>query len=78
MFGVRSSNARSKSVGTENVTVAKDILEKEGFRLAAFDTRGNQGRKIYFFSHTGEVLLKRLKINEAWDLQTGECIDSKR
>lgn len=70
MFGVRSADARSNTVGLENVTVAKTILKKEGLRLAAFDTRGNRGRKILFLPHTGEVFLKRLRLTEASDLKT--------
>lgn len=62
MFGAGSADARSMSVGMENVMVARTIIEKEGFHLAAFDTRGNLGRKIFFFTHTGEVLLKRLRV----------------
>ena len=67
MFGAGSIDVRSKTIGMENVMVAKTIIEKAGLRVAAFDTRGNQGRKILFFPHTGEVFLKRLRVAEALD-----------
>jgi chemotaxis protein CheD len=69
MFGVGSSDSSSKTVGKENVIAARAILEKEGLRVAAFDTRGNQGRKIIFLPHTGEVFLKRLRAAENLDIQ---------
>ncbi len=71
MFGVRSEDARSKTVGMENVMAAETIIEKEGLTVMAFDTRGIQGRKILFFPHTGEVFLKRLRAAEASD--PGQC-----
>ena len=71
MFGARSTDVRSKTIGMENVMVAKTVIEKAGLRVTAFDTRGNQGRKILFFPHTGEVLLKRLRVAAALD--PGQC-----
>lgn len=71
MFGAGNPDVRSKTIGMENVMVAKTIIEKAGLRVAAFDTRGNQGRKILFFLHTGEVFLKRLRAAEALD--PGQC-----
>jgi chemotaxis protein CheD len=71
MFGVRSVDTRCKSVGMENVKAAKTIIEKEGLRVAAFDTRGHRGRKILFLPHTGDVFLKRLRAAEALD--PGQC-----
>jgi chemotaxis protein CheD len=74
MFGVRSADNRCKSVGMENVMVANAIIGKEGLQVAAFDTRGNQGRKILFLPHTGEVLLKRLRVTEALDSRQSNLI----
>lgn len=55
---VRPSN--TPTVGWQNVLAAKSILQREGLHLSASDTGGQQGRKLLFYSHTGEVLLKRL------------------
>jgi chemotaxis protein CheD len=35
-------------------------LKSEGLQLHVVDVGGLQGRKIFFNTHTGEVLLKRL------------------
>ncbi|HEX9021338.1 MAG TPA: chemotaxis protein CheD [Nitrospirota bacterium] len=48
------------SIGRQNVTTAKQILKDEGLKLRVIDVGGLQGRKIFFNTRTGEVLLKRL------------------
>lgn len=35
-------------------------MKSEGLTLITRDVGGIQGRKIFFYTHTGEVLLKRL------------------
>lgn len=52
---------RNHSVGTLNVKAAMEVLETEGLRLKASDVGGRRGRKILFYTHTGEVLLKPLR-----------------
>jgi len=47
-------------VGRKNVEQARMSLEKEGFRVGAWDTGGAEGRKMFFYTHTGVVILKRL------------------
>jgi chemotaxis protein CheD len=51
---------RSVTVGRKNIEVALQMIETEKLRLVASDFGGTQGRKIYFNTHTGEILLKRL------------------
>jgi len=48
------------SIGNQNIAAADEIFRKEGLRVHAIDVGGYQGRKIYFHTHTGDVLLKRL------------------
>lgn len=48
------------SVGRQNIQAATALLRQEGLPVVAADTGGRQGRKLLFYSHTGEVLLKRL------------------
>jgi chemotaxis protein CheD len=48
------------SVGRQNIMSAEAVLKRAGLRIAKQDAGGLRGRKIYFFTHTGEVLLKRL------------------
>jgi chemotaxis protein CheD len=49
------------SVGRQNSKIAEETIKSEGLRLVKRDVGGQQGRKILFYTHTGEVLLKRLK-----------------
>ena len=48
------------SVGRQNIQAATALLRQEGLPVVAEDTGGRQGRKLLFYTHTGEVLLKRL------------------
>lgn len=48
-------------VGKSNIAAALKILEAEGLRVDTSDAGGAFGRKIFFYTNTGEVLLKRLK-----------------
>lgn len=47
------------SVGAGNIDLAWRILEQYGIPVVAKDLGGGAGRKIIFFSDTGEVLLRR-------------------
>jgi chemotaxis protein CheD len=48
------------TIGALNCKVALEVLEQEGFHVAASDLRGLRGRTIHFHTGTGEVLLYRL------------------
>jgi chemotaxis protein CheD len=48
------------SVGQQNIAAAKQQLESRGLKLQVEHIGGPLGRKIHFYSHTGEVLLKRV------------------
>lgn len=48
------------SVGRQNILAAEKILQYEGLRIVKQDVGGARGRKLYFYTDTGEVLLKRL------------------
>jgi chemotaxis protein CheD len=52
---------RTQPVGKQNIIMALNILDKEGLNVISMDVGGTKGRKIYFSSHTGEVLLSRLE-----------------
>jgi len=55
------------SVGRQNVLTAERILKSEGLSMNVVDVGGLQGRKILFYTHSGEVYLKRLKKSERKD-----------
>jgi len=48
------------SVGKQNVQTAEKIILSEGFKVKKTDVGGMRGRKIFFYTDTGEVFLKRL------------------
>jgi chemotaxis protein CheD len=69
MFGgadvISNFNSESKpSVGKQNIITAKRIIKNNNLNLIASDVGGKQGRKIFFNSHTGDILLYRMKRNE--------------
>jgi chemotaxis protein CheD len=47
------------TIGALNCKVAREVLEQEGFRVAASDLGGSRGRTIHFHTGTGEVLVHR-------------------
>ncbi|HEU0264659.1 MAG TPA: chemotaxis protein CheD [Geobacterales bacterium] len=60
MFDIRPTPRRVASVGELNINKARQVLESEGLRITAHDVGGDEGRQIYFYTDTGEVLLRRL------------------
>lgn len=48
------------SVGDRNVRAALDALFERKVRIRAMDVGGEQGRKLLFLTHTGEVFIKRI------------------
>ncbi len=50
-----------KSVGKQNIEMAKKTLHYEHINVKAVHVGGTFGRKIFFFTDTGEVLVKRIK-----------------
>lgn len=61
MFDSLSLERRGKTVGWQNVLVAKEELQRHGVRLTAQDIGGEQGRRLVFNTQSGEVYLKRLR-----------------
>ncbi|QWV91980.1 chemotaxis protein CheD [Geomonas oryzisoli] len=55
------AQGRLRSVGRQNSEMALKVLAHESVRVAKQDLGGERGRKIIFHSHTGEVLLKRMR-----------------
>jgi chemotaxis protein CheD len=47
--------------GKDNTTFAFSFLEDEDLPVESYNVGGSFGRKIYFESDTGEVLMKRIK-----------------
>jgi chemotaxis protein CheD len=53
----------SNTIGSQNIKTTLDIIRKEKLSVMAADVGDSFGRKLVFFTHTGDVYLKRLKTN---------------
>lgn len=56
----RQTNENTISIGVQNVKSAMKILNEENLSVSASDVGGFKGRKLYFFTDTGEIYLKYL------------------
>jgi chemotaxis protein CheD len=68
----KSLASESLKVGARNIEQARKSLDEVGMRLSTSDVGGSTGRKIFFDTATGEVLLKRL--NGSADSVTGRFL----
>lgn len=50
-----------QTVGDQNVAQAEAALAALGFDIAARDTGGLQGRKLFFCTRSGDVFMRRLR-----------------
>lgn len=55
-----TGDGERETVGAHNTRTALSIIEMEHLNLSKSDTGGGRGRKIFFYTHTGEIFLKRL------------------
>jgi chemotaxis protein CheD len=60
IFSRKIEHAGVVSVGRQNIMAAEAMLNRQGLRVVNRDVGGMRGRKLLFYTHTGEVLLKRL------------------
>ena len=56
MFTWREPRVGDYKIGEANVAAVRQLLEREGLQVAAENTGGRRGRKIFFNTGTGEVL----------------------
>ena len=54
-------NMNSLNVGDDNAKFALEYLKKERIPVVAKDLLGDLPRKVYYFPHTGKVLVKKLR-----------------
>jgi chemotaxis protein CheD len=64
IFNPEGSNRGLIDIGHQNIEAARQALEAERLRLVATDVGGYIGRKIFFYTHKGDVLVKRLQKSE--------------
>ncbi len=56
-----SAISDENGVGRKNSEFTREFLRIEKIRIISSDLGGNEGRKIYFHTDTGEVFLRRVK-----------------
>jgi chemotaxis protein CheD len=78
MFNRKSARPDLLSVGRQNILMAEKVLAGEGLSLRAKDVGGLRGRKVLFYTHTGEVLLKRLRGADDQHLILQEIMNERR
>jgi chemotaxis protein CheD len=50
---------RGETIGRKNIQKALEIVERESLNLIAHDVGGRRGRKISFYTHTGQIHVER-------------------
>jgi chemotaxis protein CheD len=71
MFDAGAGSDRKPTVGRQNVEITLRLLKEARVRIVAVDLGGERGRKIFFNTQTGEVLLKRLRKTAAGQQMAG-------
>ena len=66
------------TIGALNCRAALEVLEDEGFRVAASDLGGIRGRTIRFYTATGEVLVQRLAAARVAELEEPLVVGNRR
>jgi chemotaxis protein CheD len=59
--GAVIKNMSTMNVGDDNAKFALDYLQKEKIPVISKDLLGSFPRKVYYFPHTGKVLVKKLR-----------------
>jgi chemotaxis protein CheD len=59
-----SGERREPTIGRQNIQSALETLDRNNMSASVSDVAGIQGRKIIFFTETGEIFLNRMKYNE--------------
>lgn len=54
----------NKTVGAENIEAVLELILSEGLTISAIDVGGESGRKLFVYTETGEVRLKKIKHSE--------------
>ncbi len=62
IFGGACMHSRGsrRSMGDQNIDVARELLERHGIAVVAEDVGGDRGRRLVFDTGTGDVWIKRL------------------
>lgn len=58
MFELSGGNSSIDNIGARNVESVKDVLRRERIQILKEDVGSNCARTVYFYSETGEVIVK--------------------
>ena len=75
MFPQTRGSCDSATIGAQNIKATLVILEKSGISPTVVEVGGQHGRKVVFFSDTGDVYVKKVKKEQ---LQTAAEILAER
>lgn len=66
-----SGEEKMKMIATENVKIAKKLLEKKGVTVRSEDCGGTMGRKLIFNTKTGESIVAKVNSlrKQDWSLE---------
>ncbi len=67
MMVTDSENPNPHPVGQSNIHAVLKIIKAQHLTLTVSDVGGHLGRKLLFYTHTGEVLLKRIQSSTELD-----------
>ncbi len=59
--GGKVMRGMTNDIGGQNVDFVREFLRNEGIPIWSEDMGGPYPRKVYFFPHTGQVLVKRME-----------------
>ncbi len=68
VFVPEETGSNSISIGKMNIEKALEIISIKGLNMVSLNAGGHSGRKIYFYTHTGEILLTHLEKMEDCEL----------
>ena len=61
MFQTNNLSGARITIGEQNIKMAIKMIKHEGLILSKSEVGGQRGRKIYFYTDTGEVYLKFIR-----------------
>jgi chemotaxis protein CheD len=65
VLDVGESETERQNIGDQNVLKAESVLASLGFSIAARDTGGLQGRKLFFCTRSGDVYMRRMRARKS-------------
>ena len=74
--GAKPENTTGIDLGTENISIARKILHKEGIKIKSEDVGGHLGRKVVFDMNNGHLLVIKVHKIRSGDWKTYSLDDN--